>query len=713
MIETIEFLKRAKKERGITLKELSQKSGVSLGTVNKLFSGGIASIKTKTAEKLANALGVSFASATSNQETRSLPCENNGFVKVAALTNEVRVGDVAFNVKSTIELIKLAYKKGVSVAVFPELNVSSYSIGDLMMHETIVKASALGVQEIAKETLGKNILVFVGFPFRYASRLYNCAAALFNGEVIAIIPKKNLPNYNEFYERRLFCEPDDVVFDVDFLGRKVPFGYNIILQNSLMPEMKVACEICEDLWVPNAPSVNHALNGATIVANLSASNEVIGKKSYRRQMVQMHSSKCLCTYVYSSAGRGESTSRVVFGGHNMVVEAGKLIAESLPFEKGIAISETDLRFIEFERSKKFKYKREINYRTVEFSLSNDGFELVRKFSRSPFVPEDKLLRDERCEEVLTIQAHGLAKRISHIGSKKLVLGLSGGLDSTCALLVCERALKLAGLKSSDLIAITMPCFGTSNRTYNNSYALAKEIKCTFLDISIKDSVLQHFKDIEHDFENTNVVYENSQARERTQVLMDYANKVNGIVVGTGDLSEIALGWSTYNGDHMSMYSVNSCVPKTLMQAIVSYEAERRGGKIGEILKDVVSTPISPELKPSKNGEMTQPTEHSVGPYILNDFYLFYLIKCGFTPSKVFYLAIHAFKGEYDCQTIYNWLALFIRRFFTQQFKRSCQPDGIKIGALSLSPTEWMMPSDTCYTLWLNELESIKEKYNLQ
>ncbi|MBR3864393.1 MAG: NAD(+) synthase [Clostridia bacterium] len=670
-------------------------------------------MKTKTAQKLATALGVSLNSQENDQQTKYLPCENNGFVRVAALTNEVRVGDVNFNVKSTIELIKVAYKKGVSIAVFPELNVSSYSVGDLMMHDALVKASAVGVQEIAKQTLGKNMLVFVGFPFRYASRLYNCAAALFNGEVIAIIPKKNLPNYNEFYERRLFCEPDDAIYEVDFFGKKVPFGYNIILQNTLMPEMKVACEICEDLWVPNAPSITHALNGATVIANLSASNEVVGKKNYRRQMVQTHSSKCLCTYVYSSAGSGESTSRVVFGGHNMVVEAGKLIAESLPFENGIAISDTDLGFIEFERNKKFKYKREENYRILEFALSNNGFELERRFPRFPFVPEDKALRDECCEEVLTIQAHGLAKRINHIGSKKLVLGLSGGLDSTCALLVCEKALKLAGLKPSDLIAITMPCFGTSNRTYNNSYALAKEIKCTFLDISIKDSVLQHFKDIKHDPETANVVYENCQARERTQVLMDYANKVNGIVVGTGDLSEIALGWSTYNGDHMSMYSVNSCVPKTLMQAIVSYEAEKRGGKLGEILNDVVSTPISPELKPSKNGEMTQPTEHSVGPYILNDFYLYYLIKQGFSPSKVFYLALHSFKGEYDAQTIYNWLALFIRRFFTQQFKRSCQPDGIKIGALSLSPTEWMMPSDSCYTLWLNELESVKEKYNLQ
>lgn len=717
MNETIEILKKARKERGITLKELSQKSGVSLGTVNKLFSGGIASVKVSTAQKLAVALGIALDNPVkyANESIDERRSNSYGFVKCAALTNEVRVCDVEFNTKTTIDLIYKASKMGVSLAVFPELNLSSYTAGDLTAQETVVLNSMNALKHVVEATRGIDMLVFVGVPFRTHSRLYNCAVAICNGEVLAIIPKKHLPNYNEFFERRLFCEPEDEVCYVDLFGKKVPFGYKIILQNTLMPEMKVACEICEDLWVPDSPSVSHALEGATIIANLSTSNEVAGKARYRRNMVGMHASKCLVGYIYTSSGRGESTTDIVCGGHNIINEAGRLIAESKPFGSGIAVGDIDCRFLEFERTKKFKYRRKVSgYVYVDFAISADKFKLERQFSKTPFVPEDDISSEERCESVLTIQAHALQKRIEHIKCKKLILGVSGGLDSTLAMLVCERALKLAGLKPSDLIAITMPCFGTSNRTYNNAVILSRELKSTFIEINIAKSVMQHFEDIGHDPSVTNVVYENSQARERTQILMDYANKVDGIVVGTGDMSELALGWATYNGDHMSMYNVNACVPKTLVKEIVIYEAKRRGGVIGAALADIADTPISPELMPSERGEMTQPTENFVGPYVLNDFYLYYLIKHGFAPSKVFYVAYHTFKDDYDASTIYRWLKNFIRRFFTQQFKRSCQPDGVKTGPLCLSSRgDWRMPSDATYSLWIEDLEKVKNSYCIE
>ncbi len=712
-MDTIEILKQAKKKKGITLKELSKKSGVSLGTVNKLFSGGIASVKVSTAQKLATALGVTLNDSEGCFAASGV-ANRYGYVKCAALTNEVKVADVAFNTATTVELIKKAHKKGVSIAVFPELNIPSYTASDLLMHDCIVNECLNSIKEIAELSKGLDMLIFVGIPFRYFSRMYNCAVAICNGEILAVIPKKNLPNYNEFVERRLFCEPDDKTVYIDLFGKKVPFGYKIILQNSLMPQMKVACEICEDLWVPNSPSISHALAGATIVANLSTSNETVGKEEYRRQMVAIHASKCLCAYIYSSSGKGESTSDVVCGGHDIVNESGRIIAESKPFGDGIAIGDIDCSFLEYERSKKFKYSREdTDYIYVDFALSNENFKLERKYTVSPFVPEDESRRAARCDGVLEIQAQGLRKRIEHTNVSKLVLGVSGGLDSTLAMLVCERALKLAGRKPHDLIAITMPCFGTSNRTYNNAIVLSRELKCTFLEIDIRESVVKHFEAIEHDSSVHNVVYENAQARERTQVLMDYANKVNGLVVGTGDMSESALGWATYNGDHMSMYSVNAGVPKTLVRAIVINEGIKRGGVLGETLLDIADTPISPELMPSKNGEQTQPTEDFVGPYILNDFYMYHLLKHGFTPSKVFYIAIHAFKELYRPQTIYKWLYSFIRRFFTQQFKRSCQPDSVKVAPLTLSSRGGVnIPSDASYTLWMKDLEQIKKEYNL-
>ncbi|MBQ7408603.1 MAG: NAD(+) synthase [Clostridia bacterium] len=711
MNEIIEILKKARRERGVTLKELSQASGVSLGTVNKLFSGAIASVKVQTANKLATALGVSLSSVGQTSEINATCVieENYGLVRCAALTNEVKVGNVDFNVNSTIELIAKANKLGVSLAVFPELNLTAYTAGDLLFQEALLTGAMEGLKRVAKATEGISMLVFVGLPIKHTGRLYNCAAAICNGEILAIIPKKNLPNYGEFYEKRWFCEADEQVSTIYIDKKPIPFGYKIVLENALMPQMRVACELCEDLWVVNSPSIAHCREGATIIANLSASNEIAGKKHYRKKMLSMHASKCLCVYIYSSSGKGESSTDLVFGGHNIICDAGECLAESKPFENGIAIADVDCGLIEHERIVKLKLPADLtDYCHITYSALNKRKGLLREYSKTPFVPTTEQEIAELCEDVLTIQAQGLLKRMEHINAKKLVLGLSGGLDSTLAMLVCEKALKLADRNPEDLIAITMPCFGTSNRTYNNACVIASELKCSFIEINIKASVMQHFSDIGQDCSVSDITYENSQARERTQVLMDYANKVGGMVIGTGDLSEMALGWATYNGDHMSMYSVNCSVPKTLVKQMVLYFAKKRGGKLGQVLSDIADTPISPELKPSKNGEITQPTENFVGPYVLNDFYLYHILKNGFLPSKVFYLCRNTFKGEYDDKTILKWLENFIKRFFTQQFKRSCSPDGVKACVVSLSPRgDLRMPSDACYDLWMEDLQKIK------
>lgn len=710
MDKTIEALRRARKEKGLTLKEVSEITGISVGTVNKIFSGGINSIKTETAEKLARALGVDYARLAAAPTCEIARKHSYGFVKCGAFTNEVKSGDVDFNVKTTIELINVAAKKGVMLAVFPELNVTGYTIGDLVYQDVMMQAAEDGVRRIAAATVGKNMLVFVGVPARIDGRIYNCAAALCSGKLIALIAKRNLPNYNEFYERRYYSPSKDGVYAVEYGGFTVPFGYKIILKNSLMPEMRVACEICEDIWVPDSPSISHSLAGANIIANLSASNESTGKQNYRRQMVSMQSSKCLCAYVYCSSGFGESTTDVVFGGHNLIYEAGRTIAESLPFADGVAIGDCDCSFLDYERSKKFMKECDTDgYVFVPFEVEPSDFALERRYSRTPFVPEEKARRDERCADVLNIQAYGLIKRMRTVQPKKLVLGLSGGLDSTLALLVCIRAMKIEKRPLTDIVAISMPCFGTTDRTRNNAALLANALGVQFKEIDITESVKRHFADIGHDGVTPDLTFENSQARERTQVLMDYAGLVGGFVVGTGDMSEAALGWSTYNGDHMSMYNVNCGVPKTLVKEIVLYEAER-SGKAGKILIDVVNTPISPELKPAVNGENAQTTEGTVGPYVLHDFYLYYSIKHGFAPSKVYYLAKHVFNGEFPKQEIARTLEIFIKRFFASQFKRSCVPDGVKTGSLCLSPRgDWRMPSDASRELWLADLRRAVEE----
>ncbi len=708
MDKTIEALRRIRKEKGLTLKEVTALTGMSAGTVNKIFSGGINSIKTQTAEKLANAMGVTLAElGDTNQPQKKEQSKTYGFVKCAALTNEVSVGDVDFNVQKTIELIDFAYKKGITVAVFPELSLTGYTVGDLMYQEALLNAAERGLKRVIDASANKNMLVFAGLPVRVDGRIYNCAAAFCGGKLLAVVPKRNLPNYNEFYEKRYFNAAPDENTVIDYCGYHVPFGYKIILKNALMPEMKVAAEICEDIWVPDSPSVFHALAGANIVVNLSASNESAGKENYRRKMVSMQSSKCLCAYIYCSSGEGESTTDVVFGGHDIIYEAGRRIAESMPFGEGKAIGDIDCAFLEFERSKKFTRPfAAVGYGFVSFNVDPSGFTLERRYSRTPFVPEDRARLTERCEDVFNIQSHGLLKRIKTVNPKKLVLGISGGLDSTLAMAVAVNALKLAGRHAKDLIAITMPCFGTSERTHNNAVRLTELFGATFKEVDITESVKSHLVDIGHDGTTADVTYENAQARERTQVLMDYACKEGGFVVGTGDMSEAALGWSTYNGDHMSMYNVNCGVPKTLVKAMVRYYGTKLGGKLGEVLFDIADTPISPELTPASD-KGVQSTEAIIGPYVLHDFFMYYLLKHGFMPSKVFYIATHVFAGEFSPEEIAKTLETFIRRFFASQYKRSCVPDGVKTGSLCLSPRgDWRMPSDASRNLWLNDLYSV-------
>lgn len=705
MDKTIEALKRARKEKGLTLKEVSERSGISAGTVNKIFSGGIKSLKTQTAERLANVLDVDL-SRIDGEVAEEKPRERGyGFVKCAALTSEVKPGDVDFNVEKTIELLNKAREKGVMLAVFPELNLTGYTVGDLVYQDALIFGAEEGLKRVIRATADKNMLVFVGLPARIDGRIYNCAAAVCRGKLLALVAKCNLPNYNEFSERRYYSSAPECNKTVNYAGFSVPFGYKIVFRNELMPEMRVACEICEDIWVPNSPSVEHAFAGANVVVNLSASNESAGKQNYRRQMVSMQSSKCLCTYVYCSSGFGESTTDVVFGGHNLIYEAGRLIAESEPFGKGVAIGDCDCSFLDFERSKKFTKPHTVeNYTFVPFAVSPDGLKIERKYSRTPFVPEEKDRLKERCADVLNIQTYGLLKRVRTVMPEKLVLGLSGGLDSTLALLACVRLMKLEKRPLTDIVTVSMPCFGTTTRTRNNARALAEALGVTFIEIDITQSVKKHFEDIGHDGVTPDLTYENAQARERTQVLMDYAGRVGGFVVGTGDMSEAALGWSTYNGDHMSMYNVNCGVPKTLVQAIVRSEAEK-GGKVGKILLDIADTPISPELAPAVDGENSQTTEGTIGPYVLHDFYLYYCIKHGFAPSKVYFLAKRVFEGEFSKEEIARTLEIFIKRFFAAQFKRSCVPDGVKTGALSLSPRgDWHMPSDASRNLWLQDLK---------
>lgn len=652
----------------------------------------------------------------------------DGFIKVAACTPEIQVADVDFNVDKIISQLEKCREEGVKVAVFPELCITGYTCQDLFFQNALLDKAMEGVVKIAKTTADSDMLVAVGVPVRANGKLYNCAAVIQDGEVRAFVPKTHLPNYNEFYEARHFApyRGECAAIDLREYGQLefIPPMEQTVFVCEEIPELVVGFELCEDLWVADPVSNYLAKSGATLICNLSASDEVIGKDSYRRQLVSNQSARLVAGYIYCSAGDGESTQDMVFSGHNIIAENGSILAESRLFENGITISEIDFKKLAFERRKISTYPESnsvwdqlneiykpyfldvlpVDYITFDMCDTK----LTRKFSKTPFIPANQAERNERCHLILQMQSHGLMKRIAHTHSKTVVIGISGGLDSTLALLVCVMAMDLLKRPHTDIVAVTMPCFGTTKRTRSNAEILCDALGVTFREVDISKAVLQHFEDIGHDFNDHSVVFENGQARERTKVLMNIANQVSGMVVGTGDLSELALGWATYNGDHMSMYGVNASIPKTLVRHIVQYYGDTcTSDTLRDVLYDILDTPVSPELLPTDESgtEMTQKTEDLVGPYELHDFFLYYGIRWGFEPSKVKRLAKYAFEGDYPDEVIDKWLKTFYRRFFSQQFKRSCLPDGAKIGSVTLSPRgDWRMPSDAVAKLWLEDID---------
>ena len=635
----------------------------------------------------------------------------NGFVKVAAATPDIRVADVEFNTQNIINAMEEAQKNGAKILVFPELCVTGYTCSDLFDHSVLLKASRKALLEIAENTNDKDMLVFIGAPLEVNGKLYNVAAAMNQGEIIGFTTKTFLPNYGEFYEMRQFTQGPQTVREITFEGKKIPFGPQILFQAEGMEELVVAAEICEDVWSPIPPSIQAALEGATVIVNCSASDETIGKETYRRALISGQSARLISGYIYANAGEGESTTDLVFGGHNIIAENGTILRESSRYVNEIVYSEIDLQRITGERRKNttFQPLDEETLVRVPFTIEETKTFLTRTFPKKPFVPSDEQTRAQRCEEILTIQAMGLKKRLAHTNARTAVVGISGGLDSTLALLVTARAFDMLGRDKKDIIAVTMPCFGTTDRTYQNACEMSKKVGATLIEVPIADAVNIHFRDIGHDPEDHSVTYENCQARERTQVLMDIANKTWGMVIGTGDLSELALGWATYNGDHMSMYGVNASVPKTLVRHLVKYAADDTTDEaLKNVLYDVLDTPVSPELLPPKDGDIAQKTEDLVGPYELHDFFLYFMLRFGYEPSKIFRIACMTFDGEYDKETIFKWLETFCRRFFSQQFKRSCLPDGPKVGTVALSPRgDWRMPSDACVAVWMRDLEACR------
>lgn len=632
-----------------------------------------------------------------------------GFVKVRAASPHLQVADVLYNLEEIKKAFVGAEKDGVELLVLPELSLCGYTCGDLLLQPTLLDGCEEALKQLIAFSVGKRAVLFVGLPVACKGKLYNCAAAICNGKLLAVIPKRNIPNYGEFYEARYFTAGEENVCSIAFAGQTAPFGTKIILQSQTNKYLKIACEICEDLWVAQSPSVSHAEAGATVIVNLSASSELVGKTARRRTVLQAQSAKLACCYVYADAGIGESSSDVVFAGHNLIAENGKILSESAIFSGEYAQSDVDVQFLQNERTRRntFCGKTE-GYTFVCFDGGDGQGKMERVFRPLPFIPEEEE-RKERCELILTLQAQALAKRIRHINAKTAVIGISGGLDSSLAFLVAVRAFEILKKPMADLIAITMPGFGTSKKTKKNSLALMQAMGATSRTVDIVPACRQHFVDIGHDEDVYDVTYENTQARYRTMILMDVANKTGGIVLGTGDLSEAALGWCTYNGDHMSMYSVNCSIPKTLVRTLVAHESERLGGEVKEILQSILGTDISPELlPPDKQGEIAQKTEDLVGPYELHDFYLYHVLRRGDSPKKICFLAQSAFAGRYEKAEICKWLKVFYKRFFTQQFKRSCAPDGVKVGTVGLSSHgDWRMPSDATYTLWLKELDEVE------
>ena len=637
----------------------------------------------------------------------------DGFLKAAAFSPALRVADCTYNAQQILADVQAAAARGVKLAVFPEFCLTGYTCGDLFLQHTLQTGALDALQTVLDGTRTLDTVVLVGLPLLIHGKLYNCTAVLCRGQLLGLVPKTYLPNYGEFYEKRQFTPGSTEVETITVCGQQVPFGTSLLFRCRSMPSFVLGVELCEDLWSALPPSTFHALAGATVIANLSASDETVGKAEYRRALVSNQSARLLCGYLYASAGHGESTQDMVFAGHDLIAENGTLLAETAPFAGGIAETEIDCQRMEAERARNtsFELSRD-GYTTVEFDLELTETPLTRWIDPAPFVPGDPKRRAERCELILKMQADGLAKRLEHAHAKTAVIGISGGLDSCLALLVAVRAMKQLGRPASDVLAVTMPCFGTTHRTRSNAEILCDELQVSFKEIDIAETVHSHFRDIGQDESVLDVTFENGQARVRTLELMDTANRTGGLVVGTGDLSELALGWATYNGDHMSMYGVNAGVPKTLVRHIVQYVADTCGQPVlRDVLVDILDTPVSPELLPSAaDGTIAQQTEKLVGPYELHDFYLYYVLRFGFGPAKIYHLALAAFAGRYEPEVLLAWLRNFYRRFFAQQFKRSCLPDGPKVGSVTLSPrADWRMPSDACNALWLKELDEIEAK----
>ena len=632
----------------------------------------------------------------------------HGFIKVAAATPDIRVADVDYNKGQIIKQMDEAAEAGAKIIVFPELCITGYTCSDLFLQDILLNSAKKALVEIAEHTKNLDALVFVGVPIAVGGELYNVAAALNHGNILGFTTKSFLPNYGEFYEMRQFRPGPKKAEKILFGGKEIPFGPQLLFVENQMANLIVSAEICEDVWSPVPPSIEAAREGATVIVNCSASDETIGKASYREALISGQSARLISGYIYANAGEGESTTDLVFGGHNLIAENGTILAEAKRFSNGIIYTEFDVQKIANERRKNttFTETQEHVLPRIPFGLEQTETILTRTFPSRPFVPRDDQERAKRCEEILTIQAMGLKKRLAHTHAKSAVVGISGGLDSTLALLVTAKAFDALGLEHSGITAVTMPCFGTTDRTYQNACKMSLKVGATLREVRIGDAVMQHFKDIGHDPQDHSVTYENSQARERTQVLMDIANQTGGLVIGTGDMSELALGWATYNGDHMSMYGVNASVPKTLVRHLVHYYADTcEDPSLKEVLYDVLDTPVSPELLPPKDGEIAQKTEDLVGPYELHDFFLYYFLRMGYEPGKIYRIAKLSFAREYDDETIYKWLRTFCWRFFSQQFKRSCLPDGPKVGTVALSPRgDWRMPSDACVALWIQNLE---------
>ena len=633
----------------------------------------------------------------------------DGFLKVAVATPRIRVADCAYNASRVEAMMAEAAENGAALLVFPELCLTAYTCGDLFLQDALLRGAEQALSRVLEASARHAIVLVVGLPYRFGGALYNVAAVICRGKLLGLVPKQNIPNYSEFYEARHFTTGKGIApMTVHFCGQDTLFGENLLFRCENMPEFVLGCEICEDLWISNPPSAFLCEAGATVIANPSASDETIGKAAYRRELVRSHSARLLCGYLYADAGMGESTQDLIFSGHDLIAENGSVLAESKRFTTGILYSELDLPRLTHERRRMNTFAAKPGSCTeVSFQLPMRDTKLTRPFAQTPFVPADKTDLESRCEEILRMQATGLATRMQHTRCKTAVIGLSGGLDSTLALIVTVHAFDILGIDRKGIQAVTMPCFGTTTRTKSNAMRLAEAYGATLHTVDIKAAVNQHFADIGHSWDNHNVTFENAQARTRTLVLMDMANEMGGMVIGTGDLSELALGWATYNGDHMSMYGVNASIPKTLVRYLTAYEASHSQADLKAILLDVLNTPVSPELLPPKDGEISQKTEELVGPYELHDFFLYYMMRFGYSPRKIFRVARHAFAGVYDDATIKKWLATFTRRFFIQQFKRSCLPDGPKVGSVTLSPRgDWRMPSDAVSELWLSEAESL-------